>query len=161
MAIRPWVKYSLFAIASVVLAFSALAGTGTYYFLRHLETKKVAETDAHERIDEIRKRFVGRAPMIEIVDVEKGDFRIQRLSHPEGRRADTIHVLTWTADDSRILSTDLPLWLMRFSTLNVLSHLGVAPQKFRLTVEDLQRFGPGIVADFKQPGKSHVLIWLE
>jgi hypothetical protein len=43
----------------------------------------------------------------------------------------------------------------------VLSHLGIAPEKFRLTAEDLARYGPGIVVDYRQPGSDQVLIWLE
>jgi hypothetical protein len=28
-------------------------------------------------------------------------------------------------------------------------------------VQDVQRYGPGIVADYRRPGQSHVLIWVE
>jgi len=72
-----------------------------------------------------------------------------------------MHVLSFNKDDGKLLSTDMPLWLMRFSSLNVLSHLGVAPERFRLTAEDVMRFGPGIVVDYRQPGENPVLIWVE
>ncbi len=55
----------------------------------------------------------------------------------------------------------LSVWLMRFSSVNVLSRLGLAPEKFRLTVQDVEQYGPGIVADYRRPGHSHVLIWVE
>ena len=158
---RTWVKVTLAGVVLVVIGFIALAGTGTYYFLRHLETAPASEADSRRDADAIRARFKGRPPMIEIVNFEQGDIRIQRVQHPEGRRADTVHVLTWKAEDGQMLQTDLPLWLMRFSSINVLSHLGIAPSKFRLTVEDLKRFGPGIVVDHRQPGRNQVLIWLE
>ena len=156
---RRWVKYTLIGVATAVLAFSLLAGAGAYYFFRHLDTRRVEEADTKADFEAIRKRFSNRAPMIEIVDLDKGDVKIQRVAHPDGRRAENLFVLTW--DDGQMLRTDVPLWLMRFSTVNVLSHLGVAPSKYRLTVEDLKRFGPGIVVDYSKPGESQVLIWLE
>jgi len=158
---RTWVKVTLAGVVLVVVGFIALAGTGTYYFLRHLETATASEADSTRDADAIRARFKSRPPMIEIVNLQDADLRIQRVAHPEGRRADTMHVLTWNAEDGEMLKTDVPLWLMRFSSLNVLSHLGIAPSKFQLTVEDLKRFGPGIVVDHRKPGRNQVLIWLE
>jgi hypothetical protein len=51
--------------------------------------------------------------------------------------------------------------LMRFSSLNVLSHLGIAPSRYRVTVEDVARFGPGVIVDYRDPGNQQVLIWVE
>jgi hypothetical protein len=56
---------------------------------------------------------------------------------------------------------DLPVWLMRFSSVNILSQLGLAPSRYRLTVQDLQRYGPGIALDYRQPNGHHVLMWVE
>ena len=156
---RKWLKYSLIGLAVAILGFSILAGVGGYYFLRHLETHRASEAESKPEFEAVRTKFGVRAPMIEITDLEKGDLTIQRMAHPEGRRAETLHVLTW--DEGQVLRTDVPLWLMRFSSVNVLSHLGIAPSKYRLTVEDLKRFGPGLVVDYRQPGQSQVLIWLE
>jgi hypothetical protein len=50
---------------------------------------------------------------------------------------------------------------MRFSSINILSHLGIAPERFSLTVQDLERYGPGIIVDFRHPGVNRVLIWAE
>jgi hypothetical protein len=156
---RKWVKYSLIAIAVAILGFAVLAGVGGYFVLRHLETKQASEVSAKPEFEAVRARFGKRAPMIEIVDLDKGDIKVQRLAHPEGLRANNLHVLTW--DDGQVLRTDVPLWLMRFSSVNILSHLGIAPARYRLTVEDLKRFGPGLVVDYQKPGQAQVLIWLE
>ena len=156
---RKWVKFTLLGVGVAVLGVSCLAGVGGYYFFRHLETREATEAATKPDFDAVRAKFGARAPMIEIVDIEKGDIKIQRLAHPEGRRADTLHVLTW--DDGQVLKTDVPLWLMRFSSVNILSHIGIAPSKYRLTVEDLKRFGPGLVVDYREPGKAQVLLWLE
>ena len=158
---RTWLKVTLIAIAVVVAGFAILAGTGAYYVMRHLETKTVSETEAKPDFDAVRARFKDRPAMIEISNLKAGDVKIQREPHPGGRRASIMHVLSFNKDDGKLLSTDMPLWLMRFSSLNVLSHLGVAPERFRLTAEEVMRFGPGIVVDYRQPGENPVLIWVE
>jgi hypothetical protein len=98
--------------------------------------------------------------MIEIVDVRSGDIKVQRTAHPQGLRAQTLHVMTWKGSEEEVMKADLPLWLMRFSSVNILSHLGIAPARYRLTVEDVARFGPGIIVDQRDPGQQ-VLIWVE
>ncbi|MGE5833866.1 MAG: hypothetical protein ACM4AI_05265 [Acidobacteriota bacterium] len=158
---RTWVKVTIGGAALVILGISALAGTGAYFFLRHLETRSATEVEVKKEIESIRTRFAGRPPMLEIVDAKAGDIRIQRTPHPQGLRAQTLHVMTWTGAEEQVMRSDVPLWLMRFSSLNVLSHLGVAPERYRLTVEDVARFGPGIIVDYRDPGNQQILIWVE
>jgi hypothetical protein len=158
---RTWVKVTIGSVALVALAFGALAGTSAYLFFRHLETRSAAEADVKKDFETVRVRFAGRPPMIEIVDARSGDIKVQRAAHPQGLRAQTIHVMTWTGSEEEMMKTDLPLWLMRFSSVNILSHLGIAPPRYSLTVEDVARFGPGIIVDHRDPGRQQVLIWVE
>jgi hypothetical protein len=155
------VKVSLAGVAVIVLAISALAGTSAYFVFRSLDRRAATEAETLREFDQIRARFPARPPLVEIVNPQEGDIRINRLVHPQGVRASTLHVVAWNVDDGERLQTEIPVWLMRFSTLNVLSTLGVAPEKFSLTVQDVQRYGPGIVADYRRTGRSHVLIWAE
>jgi hypothetical protein len=158
---RTWVKVSLAGVALLVVGFVALAGTAGYFVFRNLDRRSATETETLREFDQIRARFPARQPLVEILNPQAGDIRINRTVHPEGRLATTLHVVTWNVDDGERLQTEIPVWLMRFSTLNVLSSLGVAPEKFSLTVQDVQRYGPGIVADYRRPGQNHVLIWTE
>jgi len=157
---RTWVKVTIGGVALVLLGIGVLAGTGAYFFFRHLETRSATEAEAKKEIESIRTRFAGRPPMIEIVDPRSGDIRIQRTTHPAGLRAQTLHVLSWKGSEEEVMRADVPVWLLRFSSVNVLSHLGVAPARYRLTAEDVARFGPGIIADYRDPNQQ-VLIWVE
>jgi hypothetical protein len=159
--VRTWVKVSLGGVAVIVVAFAVLAGMGAYFVGRNLEIRSATEAEVLREFDAVRARFPVRQPLVEIVSPQDGDIRINRIVHPEGRRATTIFILTWNVDDEDRVHTEAPLWLMRFSSINVLSKLGVAPERFRLTVQDVERYGPGIVADYRRPGKNHVLIWVE
>jgi hypothetical protein len=158
---RTWAKVTIGAVAIAVVGFAVFAGTSAYLVLRHLDKRTATEAETRKDFDAVRARFTGRPPLVEIVNPQAADIRLNRLTHPGGRRVDTLHVLTWNVDDGELLRTDAPLWLMKFSSINILSQLGIAPARFRLTVEDIERYGPGIVVDFSRPGKNHVLIWAE
>ena len=156
---RTWVKVSLVGVSLVVLAFAALAGTSAYFVFRNLELSTKTEAVVTKDFDAIRTRFGARPALIEVTDPRGRDFKINRPAQPDGRAISTLHVLTFTQEDGQVFRTEVPLWLMRFSSINILSQLGVAPERFSLTVKDIERYGPGIVVDFRRPGENRVLIW--
>ncbi len=158
---RTWVKRGLVAVSLVVLAFMALAATTAFFAFRHLDYRPATEAAATKEFEAIRLRFGDRPHLIEVIDASKRDFRIRRLAEPDSRGISTLHVITWTQEDGDVFRTEVPVWLMRFSMVNVLSRLGVAPERFRLTVQDLERYGPGIVVDYRQPGRNRVLLCVE
>lgn len=155
---RTWVKVTIGVVVVVVLGIATLAGVGSYYVFRHLETSQSTEATTLKEFDSLRTQFGPRAPLIEIVDLRSADVRINRTTHPDGRRAATVHILSWDSEKGRV-QADVPVWLLRFSSINVLSSLGLAPERFRLTAADIVRYGPGIVAEFRQPGRADVIVW--
>jgi len=159
--VRRWVKASLVVVAAFVVGFLVLAGIGAFFVLRHLDTRQATETDTLKVVESIRKTYEGRPPLVEIINPQAGDVRINRLVSPSGRRPTTFHVLSWKAEEGEWFRTEAPIWLLRFSALNVLSRFGIAPAKYRLTVQDILRYGPGIVVDYGHPGTDHVLLWVD
>ena len=159
---RKWVKWTLAGFVGVIVLFLIVAGVGGYYVFRHLETAQTTESAVLEQFAAVRKTFPERPPLVEIINPQAGEIRINKLVHPEGLEATTLHVLTWNrSEGGEKLQTDVPLWLMRFSSFNILSKLGVTPSKYRLVVHDIEVYGPGIVADYRRPGQSNVLIWAQ
>ena len=157
---RTWVKVTLGGVIACLLALSLLAGTGAYYFFRHLQTSTIGEAPAQPEFESVRKKFGGRPPLVEVVNPRTGDIRVQPAKHPDGLRASTVYVLSWDAENNQLLRTDLPLWLMRFSSINVLSHLGLAPARYRLTAEDIASFGPGIIVEYREGGSKRGRFWV-
>jgi len=158
---RTWVKVTLSVGALVAAAFIALAGTSAYFVLRHMDKRASGEPEAVRAFDAVKARFGARPPLIEILDPRSVDIRINRPADASPTHVDTIHVINWKSDAGELSTADLPLWLMRFSSVNVLSQLGVAPAKFRLTVNDIERYGPGIVVDYGSAGAFRVLVWVD
>jgi hypothetical protein len=158
---RTWVKITLGGVALIAVAVVALAATGAYFVMRHMEKRAGSEAEAVQTIDAVKARFGSRPALVEIIDPQTADIRINRPVEASSSRVDTIHVVNWKSDTGELSSTDIPLWLMRFSTLNIASQLGIAPEKFRLTVSDVERYGPGIVVDYGSQGASRVLVWVD
>jgi len=158
---RPWVKATLGGVALIAVAFIALAGTSAYFVLRHMETQARSESEAVQAIDAVKARFASRAPLIDFVDPRRADIRINRSTDASAVRVDTVHIVNWKSETRELMRTDVPLWLLRFSSVNIASQLGIAPARFRLTVADIERYGPGIIADYASPGSSRVLVWVE
>jgi hypothetical protein len=158
---RTWVKATLGGVALIAVAVIALAGTGAYFVFRHLEKRAVDEAASVQAINAVRARFGPRPPLVEIADPRRADIRINRSNAPSTSRVDTIHVINWKSDTGELVRADVPLWLMRFSSVNILSQLGIAPAKFRLTVSDIERYGPGIIVDYGSAGAFRVLVWVE
>jgi hypothetical protein len=158
---RTWQKATLGVVITIVAIVAVLAGTGAYFVMRHLEKKASSEAEAGIEMDAIRKRYAPRTPLVEIVDPRSADIRINREPSPTGAPVSTVHVVNWKSEDNELMRTEIPLWLARFSSVNLLSQLGVAPERYRLTVKDIERYGPGIIADYRSPGTFRVLVWVD
>ena len=129
---RTWVKGTL-AGAAVILAIGlTLAGVGAYYILGHLERRNAGEPETRQAMDAVRARFGTRPPLVEVVDPRRAEIRINRLQDREGRRVATIHIMNWNAEHGELARTEFPLWLMHFSSINLLSQMGIGPAKLRL-----------------------------
>lgn len=158
---RTWVKVTLGGAAILAIALAALGGMGAYFVLRNMEKTERPEADAVKAIELAKARFGTRPPLIEIADPRRAEIRINRPADASSTPVSTVHIINWNSETRELVSTDVPLWLMRFSSVNILSQLGVAPERFRLTVSDIQRYGPGIVIDYGTRGTSRVLVWVD
>lgn len=158
---RTWAKVTLGGISLIVVAVIALGATSAYFVFRSMEKRTSGEAEAIQAIAAVRERFGPRPPLIEIADPQRGDIRINRPADASAVPVDTVHVMSWNRETREFVRTEIPLWLMRFSSVNILSQLGVAPARFRLTVSDVQRYGPGVVVDYSPPGASRVLVWVD
>ena len=158
---RTWAKLALGGAVLIGVAFLALAATGAYFVFRGMERRAAAEAEAIQAIEAVKARFGQRPPLVEIVDPRRADVRINRTVDAGAPRVSTIHVLNWKNETGELMRTEAPLWLLRFSTLNIASQLGLAPASFRLTVSDIERYGPGIIVDYGAERAVRVLVWVD
>ena len=75
-----------------------------------------------------------------------------------------LHVIAWDPDDRQLARVDVPFWFVRlksgpieFSTYaSGLDKVGAS-----LKVEDIERYGKGIIVDASMPRGERALIWAE
>jgi hypothetical protein len=154
---RTRVVLSLAAVA--VVGIVALMGTGAFIVLRNLRITRPPASAMDAHFNDVRHRFPPRPPLIEIDDPLRGRVHV---NHPPDsaplQRLDRFEILAWQAEEGKLVQTRAPIWMMRFSTLNLLSEFGLAPGSMRLTVDDVQRYGPGVVLDFTSPKGDRALV---
>jgi hypothetical protein len=158
---RTWVKATIGGVVVIAIALAILTATGAYFVFRNMEQRTSAEAEADKEIEAIKSRFGTRPPLVEIANPATADIRINRPTEASTTPIDTLHILNWKAETRELMRTAAPMWLLRFSSVNIASRLGLAPDKFRLTVADIQRYGPGIIVDYGKPGDFRVLVWVE
>ena len=153
----------------VVIVFAVLAVVGLVYFFRtHVSTVEASNRTAVEEIARTRERFAGQTPMIERRDGDE-DYNDRFIVHPPDPEAkpkpvQTLRVLAYNPRDERMVRVGIPFWILRLAPrgkLNLLDNTDVDIGHTRLTVEDLERHGPGIILDAKDHRGSQVIVWIE
>jgi hypothetical protein len=161
---RTWVSI---VIAALIIAGVVVVGfvAGTYVFLHsHLQGENLPPDRAIAEVAAARARFPGATPLIEIAS--DGQPVLHRSQGSERRPVAAMHILSYDSDGGRVTRLDLPGWFVRVVSGG--GHIRLANLGFsddgdemqRLTLEDLERHGPGLVLDVDRHG-SHVLVWTE
>ncbi|HEY7289391.1 MAG TPA: hypothetical protein VH583_06095 [Vicinamibacterales bacterium] len=161
---KTWVQIAIAAVIVGVVVVVLFAG-GTYLFLRsHVHSDVVRDDAAATEFSAARARFGGQTPLIELGS--DGQPVLHRPADGPRRPVGALHALGYDASEGRLSRLDLPGWFVRAVSAGGrirLANLGFADDgddAQRLTLEDLERHGPGLVLDVKQPDKR-LLVWTE
>lgn len=161
--LKTWVWVVVGVAAVGILFVIAMAAAGIYYFTQHIEAKKATPAVAASEFDAVRERFHGQKPLIELD--ERGRFLRSNIDRPapaNPRTPDAIHVLAFDPDDEGLVKVTVPFWLLRLKMDNSKIDFGsssVRLEDLKLTVEDLERFGPTLILDQTNAGGDRVLVW--
>ena len=64
--IKAWVWVIVAIVAIGILGVVAMAGVGLYFFSQHVQTRSVSVGSAARDFDQVRRRFEGQKPLIEL-----------------------------------------------------------------------------------------------
>lgn len=165
---RTWVSVVIAAVIIVgVLAVSAVGGTA-YFIYRHVHTQFVPNDNAERQFADARAQFAGQRPLLEL---RKGTDEpiLHRDLIPKDMPAsklDTLHVLAYDTRANKLVNVSIPMWLLRLAPSNKFSFMkdnGIDfdSDHLRLTMDDLERRGPGLLLDQADRRGSQVLVWTE
>jgi hypothetical protein len=161
--VKTWVWVVIGVIALGILGIVAMAAAGLWFVRSHVNVQATTSAAATSDFDTVRARFSGQKPLIELDD--RGDFIRANTDRPAGSvRPQTLNVMAFDADEDKVVRMDLPFWLLRLKSGGTRFSMGggdVDLAKLRLTVEDLERYGPTLILDHKGHRGARVLVWSE
>jgi hypothetical protein len=77
-------------------------------------------------------------------------------------RPQSLNIMAFDPDEGRVVKMDIPFWLLRLKMGGSrvdLGHDSFDLSDLKLTIEDLERFGPILIVDHKGRAGERVLIW--
>ena len=156
-----WVVAGIFIVG--ILGIVAMAGVGIYFFSQHIETSTASPALAERDFEQIKKQFQDQKPLIELD--RNGRYirsNTEIKAKPGVKAPDSVHVIAFDTGDGRVVKVTIPFWLLRLKMRGAtidLNGRSMDLEDLRLTVEDLERFGPILIVDYKSPNGERVLVW--
>ena len=163
--LRTWIWIVVGVLAFGFLCVIAFAAAGIYYVSQNVKATQVSATSAASQFDTVRNQFSGQKALIELD--ERGDFlrsNTDRAVPANVRRPEKLYVMAYDPDDGGLVRVTVPFWLLRLKmTDNTVDFGGnrMDLEDLKLSVEDLERFGPSLVLDQKSRGGDRVLVWTQ
>src|SRR5687767_4569604 len=146
-----------------VLGLVAVAGLGFYFVSQHIDTKAATPAGAAREFEAVKSGFKGQKPLIELDS--RGKFlRTNTVRSTTGHPTvpDQLNLLAFDPSDGRIVRFSIPFWLLRLkkggATIDLNGYL-MDLDDLRLTVYDLERYGPSLIVDHLAPDGDRVLVW--
>jgi hypothetical protein len=159
--VKTWVWVVIGVVAIGILGIVAMAAAGLWFVRSHVDVRTTTTAAASSDFDSVRQRFTAQKPLIELDD--HGDFVRANTDRPAGTvRPQMLNIMVFDPEEEKVVRMELPFWLMRLKSGGARFSMGggnVDLAKLRLTVEDLERFGPTLILDQKDHKGTRVLIW--
>jgi hypothetical protein len=159
-----WIIFGIVAFTMLV-GVSLIAVAGFFVYQQFAFTSTPAtERSAEQKFEEVVKRFEGQKPLLVIEDGEPV------LRAPTGARShvriEALHVMVWEPNDERVVSLNIPFWLIRMTNghpikLSAGDRDSDARPHLKITAADLERHGPGLVLLHREPGGERVIVWAQ
>jgi hypothetical protein len=160
---KTWISI---AVASVIivgmLALAVVGGTALFIY-RHVDSEITGPENAEQQFTRMRAKFAGQQPLVEMRTNDEP--MLHRTSSAPRQELRALHALAYDARAHKLVRVDVPIWLLRLMPSGNAIHISdvdeLDDQHARLTLEDLERHGPGLVLDVRRRRDAHVLVWTE
>ena len=159
--VKTWVWVVVGIVVCGILGVIAMAAAGLYFVKSHVDIRTTTVAAATQDFQAIRQRFGAQKPLIELD--EHGGFLRANADRPAGtQKPQTLNMMAFDPDDGKVVRLELPFWILRLKSGGTKFDIGrsnVDLARMRITVEDLERYGPILILDQKDTDGSRVLVW--
>jgi hypothetical protein len=164
---KTWVSVLIAAVIIVgVLAAAAIGGTA-FFIYRHVHTQITPSENAEQQFADARARFSGQQPLVEIRKDDEAVLHREVIpASMPAAKLETLRVLAYDTHGGKLIRVSIPFWLLRLAPSRHVSFIhdtGIDfnSDRVQLTLDDLERRGPGLVLDQADRRGSQVLVWTE
>jgi hypothetical protein len=162
---KTWIAIAIAAVVILIVLGLAVVGGSAYVIARHVHAQVVPSARADEQIAQARARFAGQTPLIEMA--EDRDPIVHRAEDgAHGAPIQTLRAMVYNETSHKLVTVNLPMWLLRmmpagnrFSFIDADGDVGSS--RLHITVEDIDRHGPGLILDGHDRAGARVLVWAE
>ena len=148
--------FGILGVGCVVLTVS--------WFRQNLDITATEEQAATQQFEDVRNRFPGQQPLIQLVDGKPQLVAERATETPSSTPLSTMHVIAYDVDEGNLVNFSLPFWLLRMKSgpIRISAYQqGWDDRGVSFRVEDIEKHGPGIIVDVTEPGEGRVIIWAE
>ena len=152
---------------AVLLAVVSVAG----WFVSHHRTSIAASARrAETEFSQLRDRFAHEQPLL---DMERRQGSVSLANAPGSTLLHSFHTVIFdTRDGQRLVHISVPYWFARrfagrnrefrwLGQLTFLDDTEFDPEAIRLSLDQLEHRGPGLVAYYQHPGGGQFISWVE
>ena len=162
-----WASVLIAAVIIVGILAVTVVGGAAFFIYRHVNTSVTPYENAETEFTQARARFAGQQPLIEIRHDDEPVLHRELVKDTgTSTRLESLRVLAYDQHARKLVRVSIPFWLLRmapskhFSFLND-NDIDFDSDRVKLTLEDLERRGPGLILDQKDRRGSAVLVWTE
>jgi hypothetical protein len=157
-------------VRGVVIIALTTVGMGLWFFLSHHQSSPVTERSAESEFSQLRSRFSTQQPLIEMSLRQPADTPV--IGQPIVPLRTFHTVIFDTRGSERIVRITVPFWFARlfadrhgeFKWLGQLTFLDDTEfdsEAIRLSLDQLERRGPGLIIDYQHPSGGQFISWVE
>jgi hypothetical protein len=162
---KTWLSIVVAILAVLVMVGIAVVGGSAYFIYSHVRKAPAEEAQADDRFARARERMANQQPLLEISDRDEVVVH-PAAEAPAGGTVETLRAMIYDPREGRIVDVDIPFWLLRIMPSGRFSFMdrnGIDfdTDRIRVTVEDLEKRGPGLVLDHRDRRGAQVLVWTE
>ncbi len=158
---KTWLSIAIAVVlVACVLAAAAIGGTAFYVF-RHIDRQTTNAAAADSEFAKVRGRFVREQPMVEITSDR------DVMIHPNtgnGGPIRSLHLLAYNPVSQRLVHVDVPVWLLQIRRGNSLALIDQGDFGLggtHITLDDIERHGPGLILDHRRINGAQAVVWVE
>ena len=159
-------RWAMIGAATVTVAALAGISLSAVLFNRWSEVSSVDESAAERAFARERKAAGGGPAYVEISPSGQVSVRTE-LELDTPIRLTTLHLLAWQPQARNLLRIAFPMWFVRVKMSRAIN-LGTLTSvltgdwgqiNLTVSVEELERRGPGVVLDHRLSGGGRILLW--